>query len=169
MEDKEKGERARRVRGGWSVSVVAMTACREKVSKVKRELLTPSHIFGLLYELEPDADLTARQPLLAARVPILHGLVVVDGEVVLGGLLLQRPGHRRPRALRDDGEFVPAIMEQQRDHRLGHLRVRRLGPRERVHLRRFVVRAFLQSTHGFPIAFSHRSSAQLRGCSRWPR
>lgn len=102
-------------------------------SKVKLGL-TPGHIFGLLYKLEPYADLTARQPFLAARVPILHGLVVVHGEVVLGGLLLQRSCHRRPRALRDDGEFVPPVMEQQRDHRLRHLRVRRFGPGERVHL-----------------------------------
>lgn len=93
--------------------------------------------------------MTARQPFLAARVSIFHGLVMIDGEIILGGLFLQRLGHRRPSTLRDDSEFVPAIMEQQRDHRLRHLRVRWFGPRERVHLRRLVVRAFLQSTR-FP-------------------
>lgn len=69
---------------------------------------------------------------------------MVHGEVVLVRLVLQRTGDRRPGPLGHDREFVPSVVQQKRDHRLGHLRVRRLGSSEGVHVRGLVVRAFLQ-------------------------
>lgn len=53
-------------------------------ANVKKYGLTASHIFGLLHKLEPYADFAAMQPLLATRMPVLDGPVVVDDEIVLG-------------------------------------------------------------------------------------
>jgi len=77
-------------------------------------------------------------------MPVLDDLVMVHGEIVRSRLILQRACDRRPVALRHDRKFVPSIVQQQSDYRLGHLRVRRLSPHEGVYLRRLVVRAFLQ-------------------------
>jgi len=113
-------------------------------ASVKKCELTAGHVFGLLYKLEPYADLAARHPLLAACMPVLDDLVMVHGEIVRSRLILQRACDRRPVALRHDRKFVPSIVQQQGDYRLGHLRVRRLSSHEGVYLRRLVVRAFLQ-------------------------
>lgn len=79
--------------------------------KIKKCELTAGHIFRLLYKLEPYADLAARHPLLAARVPVLDEPVMVHSEIVLSRLLLKRTGDRRPGALVDDREFVPSVVQ----------------------------------------------------------
>lgn len=109
-------------------------SCEVTEENLRKCELTASHIFSLLYELEPYADLTARQPLLAARVPILDGPVMVHGEIVLGRLFLQRKSDCRPGAFGHYREFIPSVMQQQSNHRLGHLRIWRFGPHESLHV-----------------------------------
>lgn len=131
-------------------------------TNVKKCGLTACHIFGLLYKLEPYADFAAVQPLLATRVPVLDGSVVVYGEIVLGRLVLQGTGDRRPCPLGHDRKFVPSVVQQQGDHRFGHLRVRGLGPHKGVHFRGLVIRAFLQQASPYARHHSRWSSSRCR-------
>ena len=77
----------------------------------KKCRLTPSHVFGLLYELKPSAALTTQQSVCTANMPIFHYFMMIDGEIVFDGLILKRFSDGRPCFLRNDGEFVPIIME----------------------------------------------------------
>lgn len=98
-------------------------------------------------------------------MPVLDGLVMVHGEIVLRRLVLKRTGDRRPGALGHDREFVPSVVQQQGDHRFSYLCVRRLGPHEGLHLRGLVVRAFVTEHRyvagfgdgGFDVAGAFRS------------
>lgn len=122
----------------------AIASCKIRAN-VKKCELTASHIFGLLYKLKPFAGSRATgQPLLATRVPILHDFVVVYSEIIYRRLFLERTRDRRPRAFAHDREFVPSVVQQQRDHRFRHLCIRWFSSSERAHFRGLVVRAFLQ-------------------------
>lgn len=123
----------------------AIAFCKVRANVKKKCGLTASHIFGLLYKLEPFAgSKAAGQPLLATRVTIFHNFVVVYSEIIHRRLFLKRMRDRQPGAFAHDRELVPSVVQQQRDHRFRHLRVRWFSSSKRAHFRRLVVRAFLQ-------------------------
>lgn len=72
--------------------------------------LTSSPVFGVLYELVPEAGRAAGALLLAALEPFYDRPLVVHGHVVLLRVVLQRQRHRHPLLLIQYGEFVPSIV-----------------------------------------------------------
>lgn len=72
--------------------------------------------------VEPVAGPTAVHRELAALVPVHDRLDMIDRFVRLDGLRLQVLGHIQPSLLVDDRELVPAVIVEERQHRLGHLK-----------------------------------------------
>jgi hypothetical protein len=64
----------------------------------------------------PVTTATAFHGIFTALVVVDHLLAMINGHVFLPGLLLKRFGHRIPGLLMNDGELLPAVVVEERNH-----------------------------------------------------
>lgn len=104
---------------------------------------TSCHIFSFLNKLKPNANLTTWKSFFTTDMSVLDSSVMIDCEIVLGGLEFEGLSNSRPCTFSDNCKLGPTVMNEKSNHRLGHLSVRRLCSREGRDLRCLVVRTFL--------------------------